>query len=1044
MSLTGFRIRFANNVNASNVVRKLLFAIVVFMSSGPSSFGQAGGFLPGYNGTFYGSVLSAATGIARPFLLTQGYGTMAGVTVADSSLTYAGIRHNIHQVYVNPEPSYYVSSSEYLSYGITGFSYMWPTRIPHILFKDADTSFTANSDCVGYLTRLLSAIGDTTYGHNAYLNIIKTTHDSNKVPFAFRGFVATAYSFAVAFPTMPVAADSGWIYVAGNVQAAVIDTYNHTLRATLDTYNGVRKGGFGLAKPGDILAFGYSPASSSNGHVMVMEASPRFLTTDSLPGYFSPAKLPLANSILVNHNIYCVPVYDCSGQQAHYRDSRARVSGIGHGMLLIMTSKADDAPEGYIFDSSNSTGSTFHFDTLDSHAYAISVGRFVTPNTVPVFSNGSSQGFSICHDAPAFNISGLLTVSDTSAGQTETWTVLSAPAHGTLNGFSATASSGSSTITPAGLTYTPAAGFSGVDAFVIKVSDGVAMATTAVSVSVNATPVGTITGPSTVVVGANITLTDAASGGTWSASNGNATVTAGLVHGVSAGTVSVSYTVTDGCGTASATKLVTVGTSTVTVAPITGYYFYLCSGATAPYFDATTGGAWSVSPASAGVASVSATGVVAGLSAGTALLSYTVGTSYATAVVTVYPLPAVITGTGTVCQGSTTALTDATPGGVWSSGIPATATVGTGGVVSAINVGTVPVYYKISGTGCRASLIVTINANPAAITGPVKVCTGASIILSDATAGGIWSGTNSYAIVGSTGIVNGVAAGSVRVTYTSATGCFKVSTITVNQGAAPISGALTVCTGLKTFLSDAVTPGLSWTSSSTAVATVTASGAVTGVATGTSLITYTLANACTATAIVTVNPTPAVTAILGPSSVSHGGSGINLSDLTGGGVWTSSNIAILTVGSATGHVTAIASAGSANINYIVINGFSCSNFATKVISASPAPHGHGGGSATESVTGLIAEAASLAVTVSPNPNRGVFTISGTTGSANDAALSLVVTNMLGQVVYSGISTAKAGAINEQLTLGSNLANGFYLLNVYTDTAYSAYHFVIRK
>ena len=98
--------------------------------------------------------------------------------------------------------------------------------------------------------------------------------------------------------------------------------------------------------------------------------------------------------------------------------------------------------------------------------------------------------------------------------------------------------------------------------------------------------------------------------------------------------------------------LLTIGAGNTFAAPvpaITGYYFYMCQGATAPFFDDAPGGVWSISPATASVASVSAGGIVTGLSSGTATLSYTVGGSSATTVVTVYPTPGPIRGSGGIC-----------------------------------------------------------------------------------------------------------------------------------------------------------------------------------------------------------------------------------------------------------------------------------------------------------------------------------------------------------------------------------------------------------
>jgi hypothetical protein len=71
---------------------------------------------------------------------------------------------------------------------------------------------------------------------------------------------------------------------------------------------------------------------------------------------------------------------------------------------------------------------------------------------------------------------------------------------------------------------------------------------------------GSITGASSVTVGSAITLCNIATGGTWSSSNPSlATVAStGIVTGVSPGVDTISYSVTNACGTAVATKVVTV------------------------------------------------------------------------------------------------------------------------------------------------------------------------------------------------------------------------------------------------------------------------------------------------------------------------------------------------------------------------------------------------------------------------------------------------------------------------------------------------------
>ena len=737
-----------------------------------------------------------------------------------------------------------------------------------------------------------------------------------------------------------------------------------------------------------------------------------------------------------------------------------------------------------------------------------------TPGVASVGSTGIVTGLSAGTAAISYSISNgcgivrataVVTVNSAAAGTiTGTETLCS----GTTTALTDAATGGTWTSGNTGVATVGATGIvTGVAngtatiSYTVSNSCGTNRATASVVVGVASVPA--ISGPSTVATGVSITLTDAAAGGTWSAGNGNAMVSAsGVVTGVSAGNVVISYAVTTSCGIVTAAKTVVV--SNASVSAITGYFFYLCAGATADFFDYATGGSWSVNPADAPVATIAAaTGVVTGISGGTARISYTLGTAYATAVVSVYPSPSVIVGPDTLCLGSTMQLTDATPGGTWSCGLPSKASISSTGLVTAINhsEAIIPIYYTIAGGSCRATHLFTIDSLPGAIYGPSKVCIGSTITLGDTTRNGYWSGTSAYASIDGSGDVTGLSAGSAGITFTStSTGCMRILMVTVNPNPGVINGNRVVCAGSVTFVSDASTPSVSWTSGATSIATVSGSGAVTGINAGTTFITFTQGNGCAATAIVTVNPTPgAVTAILGPSSVSHSGSGITLSDLTPGGVWSSSNTAILAVGSATGLVTAVVYGGNAYINYVVTNTWGCYAYASKLVLTGAEPPSHGttttttvgaalsltddaiagewsssdnsiatvdangtisaiatgsvaithtttdyNGIESTTITQLIVNPLPFEVKMLPNPNNGSFTIQGTIGSNKGQVVTLEISNMLGQVVYSNSIIATGGIINGQVLLGSSLANGTYLLNVKTGTESKVLHFVIEK
>jgi len=137
-------------------------------------------------------------------------------------------------------------------------------------------------------------------------------------------------------------------------------------------------------------------------------------------------------------------------------------------------------------------------------------------------------------------------------------------------------------------------------------------------IRVNSTStIGPITGITTVCPGATITLSDSITGGSWTATNGNATVHDGIVAAIKSGIDTITYT--NGCHAASTSTVITI-LSSPDAGIITGLDT-LCVGKTTLFTDTVAGGKWSSSNK---FASVLSAGLVAGNSSGKDTIIYTV------------------------------------------------------------------------------------------------------------------------------------------------------------------------------------------------------------------------------------------------------------------------------------------------------------------------------------------------------------------------------------------------------------------------------------
>lgn len=478
-------------------------------------------------------------------------------------------------------------------------------------------------------------------------------------------------------------------------------------------------------------------------------------------------------------------------------------------------------------------------------------------------------------------------------------------------GLSATSSGGTwsssdatvATVDASGVVYGVAVGVASISYSVAGVCG---MGDVSRSITVNDSIVtSTLTGASTLC-SAPVVLSAGVSGGTWSSSNNAlATVSHGVVTGLSAGDVIITYTLTNGCGSSVTTQNMNVISFP---APISGPTT-VCMGASITLVNATTGGVWSSASTRA---TVNAEGVVTGVSAGLVTISYTNCGGTRTYPITVLTTPVAIAGPSTICEGTATSFTNATAGGTWTTtdaGIAAVTSTSPV-MVTGVAIGTTSVNYAI-GT-CAVSRNITVNVSPAAMSTPAPVCVGTAVTLSNTVPGGTWSSTASTkATVSADGVVTALTAGSATIKY-SIGSCVSSVPFTVNITPVAITGTNTICEGAVTTFSN-VTAGGTWSTADAGIAnvTVTSPVTITGVAAGTTAVSYSIGS-CTVTRNITVNTAPA--AMSTPATVCIG-TAVTLSNPIPGGTWTSTAPTKATV-SADGVVTAL-SAGTSNIKYSI-------------------------------------------------------------------------------------------------------------------------------
>lgn len=288
--------------------------------------------------------------------------------------------------------------------------------------------------------------------------------------------------------------------------------------------------------------------------------------------------------------------------------------------------------------------------------------------------------------------------------------------------------------------------------------------------------------------------------------------------------------------------------------------------------------------ATTAVGTISSTGLAVGVTVGSTVITYTnTNGCQKSLTLTVNPSPTISGSSNSVCVSATLALTGSgTAAAVnpWVSNNTAVATVSNAGLVSGVTAGNCSITYTNSNGCVSLPYAITVNPRPT-ITGSGSLCVGNAVTLSGtptAAASNPWVSSNTAVVtINGSGFVTPIAVGTATITYTNQNTCTNTLNVTVNASPS-ITGTPVVCVGATVTLSGSGTASAStpWSSSNTAIATVSNAGLVTGVAAGTCNITYTNSNGCFKTVVFTVNPAPTAYSVTGGGAYCIGGTGVTI------------------------------------------------------------------------------------------------------------------------------------------------------------------------
>ncbi len=399
-----------------------------------------------------------------------------------------------------------------------------------------------------------------------------------------------------------------------------------------------------------------------------------------------------------------------------------------------------------------------------------------------------------------------------------------------------------------------------------------------------------------VCAGSSIILSDSTVGGVWTASNGYATVSGGVVTGVASGmgnspnVDSIIYTIVNTCGSANAYVFVYIFSF-----PYAGFSLggsgeaRLCVGGYLLINDGVgvNGRMYSKYGDVSIVSNNSIIGIKAGIDYVYDVETNVCGTSTWGTPVYVYDKPTItyFTTPPDICIGDSIMISDSTDGLPDWQVSNSNAIINRGsGIIKGINPGFDTITLSVVNLCGSASQTTTVNILPPGhIISADSLCLNTSIFMADSTSGGIWSSADpDIANIDQSGLLSCLSAGSALINYTY--GSCTVSKEVIVKPIPSLTGNDNLCMGTTTNFSGDST-GILWYSTDTTIAAIDSTGLVVAINPGIAFINYFSNNGCFATKEITINPIPA---IIGDTAILYNASTI-LQTSIDGGIWNSSN-----------------------------------------------------------------------------------------------------------------------------------------------------------